>query len=298
MKRIVKDDLINKLLNQQTIVQNSDKEIDFRRAEVTAQLVKMILEVENAPETLELIGGLDEAKGSDSTAVTVADSETKEILFVSNGKESKEVEVTKGMFEELKNKPKGKTFKERVLEAITNSGKALSSKEIREAINFEGSDSNLSVQINNILKHLTKFPNNFKTLNDRGRFLYGLKEWDNPTFPTCSFVENTKKTKEEKPKDDNTLRKKHLRNAGAKTNDSLVYRIEANDASRRLTISVGDEVKFRNVLGANVQGKIVAMNIPGRESYKGEYQTVKTVTVEDDGSLYDRRLDQIIKVVK
>jgi hypothetical protein len=287
MKRQVKYDLINKLLNQQTIVQNSDKEVDFRRAEVTSQLVKMILEVENAPETLELIGGMDEAKGSDSTSVTVYDSETKEILFVSDSKESKEVEVTKGMFEELKNKPKGKTFKEKVIEAIKEAGKALSSKEIREAINFEGTDSNLSVRINNILRHITKSPNNFKTLNDRGRFVYGLKELETP--------EPIKENKDKKEPKKNEL---HLKRSGAKTNSTLVYRVEANDSNRRLTITVGDEVKFRNVLGSQAQGVIVAMNIPGRNSYKGEYCTVKTVTIEENGSLFDRRLDQIIKVIK
>lgn len=87
MKKEVKDDLINKLLNQQTIVQNSDKEVDFRRAEVTAQLVKMILEVENAPETLDLIAvGLDEAKGEDVTAVSVISVEENKVeqVFISN----------------------------------------------------------------------------------------------------------------------------------------------------------------------------------------------------------------------
>jgi hypothetical protein len=285
MKREVKDDLINKLLNQQTIVQNSDKEVDFRRAEVTAQLVKMILEVENAPETLELItGGLDEAKGEDVTAVSVVSVEEKKVeqVFVSNGKESKIIEAN---FESLKPVSKAKTFREKVIEAISEKGHSMTSGEIKDAIGFCGTDSNLSVQINNIQKHISKFlnPNNKK--GSRGKYLYGLKEWREP-FPS----KKEEKTKEKKQ----AVTKRHLQ-TGRKTNDSLVYRVEANNPANRLTVTVGDKVKFRNVLGTHVDGVIVAMNIPGRESYKGEVHTCKTVTIEEDGSLYDRRLDQIIK---
>lgn len=293
MKREVKDDLINKLLNQQTIVQNSDKEVDFRRAEVTAQLVKMILEVENAPETLELItGGLDKAKGEDVSAVSVFSVEEKKVeqVFVSNGKESKIIESD---FESLKPVSKAKTFKEKVIEAISEKGHSLTSNEIRECIDFKGTDSNLSVQINNIQKHLSKFLNENRKKGSQGKFLYGLPEWREP-FPKKEIEKSVEKT----PKNqENSIRKKRLRDSGAKTNDSLVYKIEANNPANRLTITVGDTVKFRNVLGTHVEGKIVAMNIPGRQSYKGEIHTCKTVTVEEDGSLYDRRLDQIIKVV-
>lgn len=311
MKKERKEDLIDKLLNQQIIVQNSSSETDFRRAEVTAQIIKLVLELENAPESLELIGGLDVAKGSDQGVWIVSQGNISKTID-GEGIETVSSLLTASEFNNpaeanaeiaLQSRRLQKTFKEKVIEAIKEAGKSLSSKEIREAINFEGSDSNLSAQINNILKHLTKSPNIHKTLSDRGRFLYGLKEWDGADSDDLeldkklsSKIKEIKKSKNSK--DESVLRKKHLRNFGAKTNANLVYKIEANDASRRLSVAVGDEVRFRNVLGTSVQGKIVAMNIPGRNSYKGEFHNEKTVTIEEDGSLFDRKLNQIVKVVK
>jgi hypothetical protein len=299
MKKELKDDLINKLLNQQTIVQNSSNEVDFRRAEVTAQLVFAIAELENLPVDFPIkvpCIPVDEFKKKcEEAGVLVQDK-----MFVSNGEKSAVVDVDKPIAKKTVQKRVDKF--EEIMRILTEKDKPMRVKELSDELGY-GESTKLNQYVNMYKKKLTivYFAGNHKS----DYMFLCLPEWldsdgtlkipylnklvavqPKSSFIKTRVVEQKKQEKELKP-----ILKGEKINKGT----GHTFKIETQTKSLCKNVEIGDDVKFFDVLRNQVIGKIISLNPPYKRTPKGDLFEHKTVTIKHEGNLYDRALNQILK---